>query len=159
MSDEPDNAQVRIPPPILIVVCLIAGWCLDQGQSWLILPATGWYGPRVALSGALILLGLGLILYCAQQFKQAHTPIEPWRPTSSVITSGPYRYSRNPIYLGIVIAGAGIALAFNTCWMLFSVLAFALIANKHVIEKEEDYLDRKFGESYSNYRRETRRWL
>jgi protein-S-isoprenylcysteine O-methyltransferase Ste14 len=58
-----------------------------------------------------------------------------------------------------VITGAGIALAFNTYWMLLSVLAFALIANKHVIEKEEGYLEGKFGESYSNYRRETRRWL
>ena len=159
MSDEPDHAQVRIPPPILFALCLIVGWCLDQGQSWLILPATDGYGPRVALSGALILLGLGLILYCARQFKRAQTPIEPWRPTSSVITNGPYRYSRNPIYLGFAIAGVGFALAFNTCWMLFSVLAFVLIANKHVIEKEEGYLEGKFGESYSNYRRETRRWL
>jgi protein-S-isoprenylcysteine O-methyltransferase Ste14 len=76
-----------------------------------------------------------------------------------VITSGPYRYSRNPIYLGFAISGVGIALAFNTCWMLFSVLAFVLIANKHVIEKEEDYLEEKFGEAYANYRRTTRRWL
>ncbi len=158
MSEEPDNAQVRVAPPILIVLCLLAGWCLEQGQGWRILPA-GWHGPRVALSGALILFGVGLVVYCARQFKQAQTHIEPWRPTSSVITSGPYRYSRNPIYLGIAIAGVGIALAFNSCWMLFGVLVFALIANKHVIEKEEEYLEGKFGESYLNYRRETRRWL
>jgi protein-S-isoprenylcysteine O-methyltransferase Ste14 len=159
MSDEPDNAQVRIAPPILILLCLIAGWCLDQGQSWLILPAADGHGPRIALAGALFLIGSGLVLHCARLFKQAQTPIEPWRPTSRIITSGPYRYSRNPIYLGLAIAGAGIALAFNSWWMLLGVLAFALIANKHVIGKEEGYLEGKFGEAYSSYRRETRRWL
>jgi protein-S-isoprenylcysteine O-methyltransferase Ste14 len=151
--------QVRIPPPLLIVVCLVVGWGLDWGRSWPILPAARWCVPRVAFSGALILFGLGLIVYCARQFKRAQTPIEPWRATSSIITKGPYRYSRNPIYLGFAITGAGIALAFNTCWMLLSVLAFVLIANKLVIEREEKHLEGKFGESYLNYRRETRRWL
>ena len=159
MSVEPDSAQVRIPPPILIVACLIAGWGLDWCRSWLILPATHWVGPRVALAGALILLGLGLNGYCAWQFKRANTRIEPWRATSSIITQGPYRYSRNPIYLGFAIAAAGIALVFNSCWMLLSALAFVWIANKFVIEKEENYLERKFGESYSNYRQTTRRWV
>ena len=135
------------------------GWGLDWGRSWLILPATRWTGPRVASAGALILLGLGLIGYCAWQFKKAHTCIKPWRATSSIITEGPYRYSRNPIYVGFGIAAAGIALAFNSCWMLLSLLAFVWIANKFVIEREEKYLERKFGESYLNYRRETRRWL
>jgi protein-S-isoprenylcysteine O-methyltransferase Ste14 len=141
------------------VVCLVVGWGLDWGRSWLILPATRWIAPRVALSGALILLGLGLIGYCARQFKRAQTSITPRRATSSIITKGPYRYSRNPIYLGFAITGAGIALAFNTCWMLLSVLAFVLIANKLVIEREEEYLEGKFGEAYLNYRRETRRWF
>jgi protein-S-isoprenylcysteine O-methyltransferase Ste14 len=158
-TTEPDSARVRIPPPILIVVCLVAGWGLDWGRSWLILPATRWCAPRVALSGALILLGLGLIGYCARQFKKAQTGIEPWRATSSIITDGPYRYSRNPIYLAFAISGSGIALAFNTGWMLLSVLAFVLIANKLVIEREEKYLERKFGEAYLNYQRQTRRWL
>ena len=159
MSVEPDSAQVRIPPPILIVACLIAGWGLDWCRSWPILPATRWVGPRVALAGALILLGLGLNGYCAWQFKRAHTRIEPWRATSSIITQGPYRYSRNPIYLGFAIAAAGIALVFNSCWMLLSALAFVWIANKFVIEKEENYLEQKFGKAYWNYRQKTRRWI
>jgi protein-S-isoprenylcysteine O-methyltransferase Ste14 len=150
---------VRIPPPILIAVCLVVGWALDWSRSWLILPATRWDAPRIALSGALILLGLGLIGYCARQFEKAQTGIEPWRPTSRIITNGPYRYSRNPMYLGLAISGVGIALAFNTCWMLLSVLAFVAIANKLVIEREEEYLEGKFGESYLNYRRDARRWL
>ena len=141
------------------MVCVVVGWGLDWGRSWLILPANRWCAPRVALSGALILLGLGLISYCARQFKQAQTGIEPWRPTSCIITNGPYRYSRNPIYLGFVITGAGIGLAFNSCWMLSSLLVFVLIANKLVIEREEKYLEGKFGESYLNYQRGVRRWL
>lgn len=158
-TTEPDSAQVRIPPPILLLACLVAGWALEQGRSWLILPATRWHAPRVAFSGSLILFGVGVIGYCALQFKKAQTRIEPWRATSSIITEGPYRYSRNPIYAAFAIAGAGIALAFNTCWMLVSLLVFVLLANKLVIEREEKYLEGKFGESYLNYRRETRRWL
>ncbi len=141
------------------MVCLVVGWGLDWGRSWLILPATRWCAPRVALSGALILFGLGLIGYCAWQFKKAQTCIEPWRATSSIITKGPYQYSRNPIYLGFAIAAAGIALVFNSCWMLLSALAFVWIANKFVIEKEENYLEQKFGKAYSNYRQKTRRWI
>jgi len=150
---------VRIPPPILLVVCLIAGWALDQRKGWLILPATPWYAPRVALSSALVLLGLAVIGYCAWQFKAAQTHIEPWRATTSIVTAGPYRFSRNPIYLAFAITGAGVAFAFNTYWMLMSLLAFVLLANKLVIEREEKYLEGKFGESYRSYRRETRRWL
>ena len=159
MAVESDSPQVRIPPPMLLVVCLVVGWVLDWARAWPVLSATRWYGPRVALSSALILLGLGLMVYCAHLFKRAQTRIEPWRPTSCIITNGPYRYSRNPIYLGFIITGVGIAFAFNSCWILWSVLAFVLIANKLVIEREEKYLEEKFGESYSNYRRETRRWI
>ncbi len=150
---------MRFPPPILLLVCLLAGWGLDWGWNWLILPATLWAAPRAALSGALILFGVGLNVYCAWQFKKAQTCIKPWRATSSIITNGPYRYSRNPIYLGFAFTAVGIALAFNTCWILLSALAFVLIANKFVIEREEKYLERKFGESYVNYQRETRRWM
>jgi len=159
MSVEPDSAQVRIPPPFLLLGCLIAGWALEQCRNWPILPTAGFQGFRVALSGALIVFGLGLVGYCAWQFKQAQTCIEPWRPTSRIITNGPYRYSRNPIYLAFLIVGVGIAFAFNTCWILLSVLAFGLMANKLVIEREERYLEGKFGESYSNYRCTTRRWI
>ena len=144
---------------MLMVVCLVVGWGLDWGRSWPLLPATRWCAPRVAFSGALILFGLGLIGYCAWQFNQAQTRIEPWRTTSSIIKKGPYRYSRNPIYLAFAITGVGIALAFNTCWMLLSVLAFVFTANKLVIEREEKYLERKFGESYLSYQRGVRRWL
>jgi len=135
------------------------GWGLNWGWNWLILPADVWAAPRAALSSALILFGVGLNVYCAWRFKKAQTRIEPWRATSSIITDGPYRYSRNPIYLGFAFTAVGIALAFNTYWILLSALAFVLIANKFVIEKEEKYLERKFGESYVNYRQETRRWL
>jgi protein-S-isoprenylcysteine O-methyltransferase Ste14 len=150
---------VRFPPPILLLVCLLVGWGLNWGWSWPILPATLWAAPRAALAGTLILLGVGLNIGCAWRFKKAQTRIEPWRATSSIITDGPYRYSRNPIYVGFAFIAVGIALAFNTCWILLSALAFVLIANKFVIEREEEYLERKFGESYLDYRRGTRRWI
>jgi protein-S-isoprenylcysteine O-methyltransferase Ste14 len=159
MSVETDSAQVRIPPPILILVCLIAGWGVEQFQGAAIVSSSQWAGMRSVTSGALIAIGFALIGACAWQFKRAQTCIEPWRPTSSIIKGGLYRYSRNPIYVGFVIVGIGFALAFNTLWMLVGVIVFVAIATKYVIAREEKYLEAKFGEAYSDYRRETRRWL
>ena len=158
-NSEPDHARVRVPPPALLLGCLVAGWCVDWSRSWPIVPETGSALLRGLFSGVLILSGLGLAGYCASQFKRAQTRLEPWRATTRIITDGPYRYSRNPIYVAFAIAGAGIALAFNTYWMLLGVVAFVLLANRLVIEREEAYLERKFGDLYSNYRRETRRWI
>jgi len=141
------------------VVCLIAGWALDQRKGWLILPATPWYAPRVALSSALVLLGLAVIGYCAWQFKAAQTHIEPWRATTSIVTAGPYRFSRNPIYLAMTLVISGIGITVDGIWVIAMLAPTLLVMHYGVIAREERYLEAKFGKVYLDYKRSVRRWI
>ncbi|HXV36058.1 MAG TPA: isoprenylcysteine carboxylmethyltransferase family protein [Myxococcota bacterium] len=150
---------MRVPPPLVFAAILVAGWALDWLWPWPIVPPGRGFAPRIAGAAALIGLGFGLIACCVWHFKRAQTAVEPWRATTRIVTQGPYRYSRNPIYLGFALAGVGFALAFNNLWMLAGQLCFVLVVSELVIKREEAYLARKFGDAYSIYRSNTRRWL
>jgi len=111
------------------------------------------------LGGLLTAGALGAVVHCARLFRKAGTYIEPWRKTSSIVTSGLYRWSRNPIYLSFVIAGLGVACLLNDFWIVLMQIPLATVLTKMVIEKEERYLEDKFGESYRAYKKKVRRWL
>jgi protein-S-isoprenylcysteine O-methyltransferase Ste14 len=89
----------------------------------------------------------------------AGTRIETNMPTSTIVTSGPYRFSRNPIYLGMLLGQIGLAIAFNTLWILGTLVPFFLVLRYGVVAREEVYLDRKFGDAYRRYVARVRRWL
>ena len=79
--------------------------------------------------------------------------------TTTIVDTGPYRFTRNPIYLAMVLGLIGLAIAFNTLWLLLVPVPFALVTRYGVIAREEAYLDRKFGDVYRRYRSRVRRWL
>ena len=108
---------------------------------------------------ALIAIALILALTALVQFHRAKTHVEPWRPTSTLIEHGLFRYSRNPIYLAFCIATAGIGLWFNSGWILLAIAPLALVLQTLIIRREEQYLANKFGESYLAYRQRVRRWF
>jgi protein-S-isoprenylcysteine O-methyltransferase Ste14 len=85
--------------------------------------------------------------------------IDPYRPTTALVQSGPYRFSRNPIYVAFVLAEAGLGLAFGWWWALGLSPAVALALDVRVVRREEAYLDGKFGQAYQDYRGRVRRWL
>jgi protein-S-isoprenylcysteine O-methyltransferase Ste14 len=107
----------------------------------------------------LVLSGLFLAFMAARQFLQAHTTLDPHSPVSALVTVGPYRFSRNPIYLGFSLFLVGLPLALGTYWGLPMLLAFIPLMNRLVIQHEETYLGRKFGEHYARYKVGARRWL
>jgi protein-S-isoprenylcysteine O-methyltransferase Ste14 len=80
-------------------------------------------------------------------------------PTTTIVDTGPYRLTRNPIYLGMLLGLIGEAIAFNSLWPLVSLVAFALVIRYGVVAREEAYLERKFGDDYRRYRARVRRWL
>ena len=80
-------------------------------------------------------------------------------PTTIIVETGPYRFTRNPIYLGMVLGLIGLAIAFNSLWPLMTLVPFALVIRYGVIAREEAYLERKFGDVYRHYRARVRRWL
>ncbi len=89
----------------------------------------------------------------------AGTNINPYRPSTAIVTSGPFRYSRNPLYLALTLLYLGLTLAFNTWWGIVVLLPLVVVMDRGVVLGEERYLEQKFGESYRRYRSEVRRYL
>jgi protein-S-isoprenylcysteine O-methyltransferase Ste14 len=81
------------------------------------------------------------------------------QPAESIVDTGPYRFTRNPIYLSMVLGLIGLAIAFNSLWLLLTLVPFALVIRYGVVAREEAYLERKFGDVYRGYRARVRRWL
>jgi protein-S-isoprenylcysteine O-methyltransferase Ste14 len=138
-----------------VLLCVLAG----AGLQWLYpirLFPSPWHWVLAIL---LIMDGIFLILYCAWIFKKAETDIKPWKRTSRLITTGIYRFSRNPIYVAFLLVALGIACAVNSLWVLLMTIPLIVILDRYVIFKEEKYLEQKFGEEYEAYRRQVRRWV
>lgn len=159
-SDErfdPDNDQrgpgVRVPPPLMVAGSILLGMGLN-----LIIPLTlssVVYWPGVIVMVAAVLLAL----VCAWQFLRAKTHIEPWQPTSRIIITGVYRFSRNPIYLAMFMFQIGLGLWLANGWILLCVSLTLRLLSHFVIRKEEAYLLAKFGAEYQAYMQQVRRWF
>lgn len=149
-----DSPRVLVPPPVLVLVTLIAGLALDDRYHGF--PAIGVSSvPSFLLAAAGIALtgnGLGL-------FKRSGTSPEPWKPASKLVTSGVYAWTRNPMYLGLLLVYAGLAGLFRSPSAGLLFLPLALIFDRVIIRREEDYLSRHFGPDYQRYKRRVRRWL
>ncbi len=117
--------------------------------------------PRPARPAGLPLIAAGLLLggaaFKAQQ--QAHTPVDPHLPTTALVESGPYRFTRNPIYLSFALIVSGVALLFNAFWTLPLVPGMLAILDRGMVPREEVYLEQKFGKKYRNYKQKVHRWI
>lgn len=121
----------------------------------LALPAAGWVR---LLALVPVAAGVVLVVSAEREFARAATPILPFRDASALITSGPFRFSRNPIYVAFTLIVLGVALATASWWPLIT-LPLALLVITSVIRGEETRLTRIFGDEYREYRRRVRRWL
>jgi protein-S-isoprenylcysteine O-methyltransferase Ste14 len=92
-------------------------------------------------------------------FRRARTPVDPYTPSEAIVTDGPYRFTRNPAYLGMALTYAGIAIASNAPWALVPLPVAIAVIDRGVIAREERYLERKFGTPYVDYKRRVRRWM
>ena len=118
--------------------------------SWV--PA-GWFGTTV------FLFALALAAWAIVTITRAGSNVPTNRPTTAIVESGPYRVTRNPIYLGMFLGLIGLAMAFDTFWLLVALVPFALVIRYGVVAREEAYLERKFRDVYAGYRSRVRRWL
>lgn len=150
-----DHADVKIPPPILtiifIVIAYVAKWTIP---ITLVVPN---FLRNIAF--ALIVAGFSLGIAAISEFRKARTTVDPHGSVSSVVTSGIYRFTRNPIYLGFLLMLIGIPLNSGTYWGLILAPVFIYFMNNLVIEREEAYLEKKFGDVYIGYKSRVRRWL
>jgi protein-S-isoprenylcysteine O-methyltransferase Ste14 len=150
-----DTAGVPFPPPLFFVI----GFLVGVGLELL------WPIPGLPTLPALLIAAAGgaLWLYldgaASFSFRRAGTSIIPFKPTTALVTSGPYRVTRNPMYVGMAALHIALAVAFGVIWALI-VLPLVLIAvDRLVIAREERYLERKFGAEYTAYGQRVRRWL
>lgn len=153
----PASPGVRFPPPTLFAVGFLAGWLLHRLHALPLLP--GAFAAREPAGLLLLALGLACAGWGLLTFLRARTAIIPHNPASRLVTSGPYRFSRNPMYTGLTIAYLGLTLLLGSAWpLLFLPLVLAALVAL-VIRREEAYLLGAFGEEYRQYTRRVRRWL
>ncbi|MGV9005550.1 MAG: methyltransferase family protein [Brevundimonas sp.] len=152
-----DHPGVVLPPPLIYFGFLAIAWGL---QVWLHAPDLGLtLEARRGAAITLILAGLLLDGMAAGLFRRRDTAVEPWKPSTTLVTEGPYRFSRNPIYVGYAVTYIGLAVAMDN-WFALGLLFPCLLAIDHfVIGREERYLSAKFGAAYQAYRARVRRWL
>ena len=155
MSDSASRPKRIIIPPVWFALGLVAVFLLDRG-----FPQAGFSGTMtVGLGVMLALLGLALTISAAGLFRKAETGIVPFSDISSLVTSGAFRFSRNPMYLGMALVLLGTALITGTAAGLLVAPAFMLIIQLRFILGEEQMMSEIFGGEYEDYRRRVRRWL
>jgi protein-S-isoprenylcysteine O-methyltransferase Ste14 len=154
-SEATDNAGVRLPPPLIYLAGFGIGLALEA--AW---PIDGLDNPaRWILGVAGILLWLAVGGRAAMTFLRVRTGIVPVKPATSLVVTGPYRLTRNPMYVGFALVYSGLAVWLDVIWALI-VLPLVLIAvDRYVIAREERYLERRFGDEYVAYKARVRRWL
>ncbi|SAL51222.1 hypothetical protein AWB73_05354 [Caballeronia turbans] len=156
MAVEPDSAGVRFPPPFVYLGALLLGLAAERfitlrsfGIDWRLLAATG---ALLFVVGAAMLAGAGL-------FRRLGTSVPPSQPTTHIATTGPYRWTRNPMYLGIALIYGGLAIGFDGPIAFASLPLVLIVIQTQVVAREELYLEAKFGDDYRRYKAEVRRWL
>lgn len=156
MSEPGRTAGVIAPPPLLFAGALLAGVLADRAMG------VRAFTPRVVgrpLGLAMAAAGLGLGIWAAVTMKRSGTAVVPHRPSTTVVRSGPFAWTRNPIYLGMTSAYIGLVLALGSLGGLLLTAPLLALVQRGVIEREEAYLQRLFGAAYRSYRNAVPRWL
>lgn len=143
---------------VVFGVMLVLGLALDYAWplyfGW---QANSWW--RHLIGAPLLLLGSAIIAQAKAELARNDQPSEPGAPTQRVVTSGAFKHSRNPLYMGLVIALIGLAAALDKPWLLLLTPIAMLIAVQFLVKPEEHYLEAKFGDEYRRYKQRVRRWL
>ena len=149
--------ELRIPPPVAALLVALAMWGVSRGSDALPIPEF----VRVALAVALVLIGVGFDVAGLLAFRRARTTVNPMKPqtTSSMVDTGVYRMTRNPMYVGLVFILCGWAAFLASWWALPGPLAFAAYIGRFQIAPEEKALAALFGDDYLAYKARVRRWL
>lgn len=150
-----DRMTLHIPPPLLYAVPLVIGVLLRFVFPVQVLPS----GTALIVGGLIVALSFALGLPAFRLMRQARTSVNPYQPTTAIVTQGPFCWTRNPLYLSLTVLYAGLALMVNAWWALLLLPVVVLLVHFLVILPEERYLEQKFGELYLSYKANVRRWI
>ena len=155
-TPEDQGPGVRLPPPLLILAAIVIGAAVDRVFP-IGFPAaafTGWLGGALVLLA--VILGPGLSF---REYRRAKTPVRPDRSATALVTTGPFRYTRNPMYLSFLILQTGVGLWMRNAWVILLLLPVTAWLRWRVIAAEERHMIRQFGQAYADYQAKVRRWL
>ena len=155
MSQQADRADIRVLPPFIPAAAILLGLGLHLLWPVELLPGDSGNG----FGWLLFATALALAAAAAYEMKRARTHVDARKPATRLVTSGPFAYSRNPIYLAMALAVVAVACIFDSLWVLLLAAPTALALQKLAIEPEERYLERKFGNDYLDYKARVGRWI
>ena len=158
MSGDDRGPHVLVPPPLLFAVAYVAAWLLNRRLEFSI-NGSGAGPVQVGVGSAGLAAGIGLAGWAVVTFVRARTSVQLHRPARQLVTWGPYRFTRNPIYLGLATAYLGLALVRNEAWPLVLLPVVIATIAVAVIRREERYLGRTFPAEYEAYRQHVRLWI
>ena len=152
-----NSPSVHFPPPLLFVLGFAFAWLLHR--RWPLALLQNPSAVSVSFGWLLISAGLALLAAGLLTFLRHRTGIYPNQPATTMVMNGPYRFTRNPMYVALTTLYLGIALLLNMLWALLLLPVVIVVLQLAVIRREERYLKEKFGEAYMDYCRRVRRWL
>ena len=156
MSETIDRRNVVIHPPVAWALAFVVG----LGLGWLyplrFVPTSV---PRAWVGGGVFAVSFVLAIWAVVTIQKAGTRVETNKPTTAIVANGPYRVTRNPIYIGMFLGLTGLAIGFDNSWVFATLVPFYLVIRYGVIAREEAYLERKFGAVYRGYKSRVCRWL
>ena len=146
-----DTPGVIAPPPLIALAAIVLGLLLDWLLPAYVLTVLLPFGFRLTVGLVLIGVGLALGIAAIRQFRAHRTHVEPWKPSTAMVTTGVFAWLRNPMYIGIAMSLAGLSILLASDWMLVMTILFMPVIHVGVVRREERYLAAKFGEPYRLY--------
>jgi protein-S-isoprenylcysteine O-methyltransferase Ste14 len=159
LSPELETANIKIRSPLIFAAALVLGFVMDHLVPLPIGIARSDGVVHKLIPAAIILLGIAVGVAGVSNFLRAGTPVPGNRPVQALVTAGIHSWSRNPIYVGIVLLYVGIGIAVRSNWILMLAPIILIVLRYVVISREEGYLEQRFGDAYCDYKRRVRRWL
>ncbi|MFQ5994407.1 MAG: methyltransferase family protein [Acidiferrobacterales bacterium] len=154
-TESPDHAEVAFHPPLLLALALVIGFIFRWFAPLSFLPRE----VSVVLGPVVTVVSFGVFFWAVYTMRIGGASIPTGEPTDTIVVRGPYRFSRNPIYLSMLLLQIGVGLWANSLWFLILAAISATLLSWGVISREERYLEHKFGTEYSSYMSRVRRWI
>ncbi len=156
MEDKQEDLKIPVKPPLIYLLSILAGFLMQWLLPIKVLPTNT---ITIILGILLIVIGLTFLLGSVRLFKQADTAVNHNTLPTTLVTTGFYKYTRNPIYVGFTLFQMGLGLAFGNIWIWLTLIPALFFMTYKVIQREEAFLEGKFGQPYIEYKATVRRWL
>jgi protein-S-isoprenylcysteine O-methyltransferase Ste14 len=155
MQEDRHGPGIRLHPPIIYAISILSG--IGLNNIWPQAMPYGLHGRTYGL--CLIAVAVLIAVWSLLEFHKADTDVRPDKPDSTLITGGPYRFTRNPLYIVLTLTQLTTAVWLDNLWILLLVIPSVSIISRYAIAREERYLETLFGQNYLDYKKRVRRWL